>query len=208
MQLIPVLSWIGLRGRCGFCGKPIHWQYPLVEAAGALIGVMAVLTAMGADGSWAVLEGIAFALFFFALLVVTAFDLRWGLVPVEFTLGAALATGAVRVMDGSGLALTLAGALATGGLLWLIVFLSRGRLMGEGDPAVGLLLGAGLGWPLGIVGVGAAFLVGGIVAMLLLAARKVGRKTPVPFVPFLAVGAIMAYWWGEPFLEAFAYAFS
>lgn len=207
-QLIPLVSWIVLRGHCASCRKSIHWQYPVVELAGALIGTIVFRAAWYPGGEIAWIMGGFLAFFLFALLVVAAFDLRWGLVPMEFTLGAAAIVGMLRMIDGASVASTLAGALATGGLLWLIVLLSRGRLMGEGDPAVGVLLGAALGWPLGIVAVGAAFLVGGLVAMLLLVARKVSRKTPVPFVPFLAVGAIMSYWWGESFLATLLYAFS
>ena len=79
--------------------------------------------------------------------------------------------------------------------------------MGEGDPAVGFLIGAALGWPLGLVAVALSFLIGGCVAMVLLATGVVKRTTPVPFVPFLSAGAIVAYFHGAPLIEFFSYAF-
>jgi prepilin signal peptidase PulO-like enzyme (type II secretory pathway) len=89
----------------------------------------------------------------------------------------------------------------------MFVWLSRGRAMGEGDPAVGFLMGAVLGWPMGPISLLLAFICGGFVASVLLLTKLVSRKTAVPFVPFLAVGATVAYWGREPLLQFLSYAF-
>lgn len=204
-HLVPLVSWVALRARCAFCGKPIHWQYPAVEAAGAAIGVVSLLWASHGGTSDITLAAFT-AIFLFVLLVVAAFDLRWRLVPLEFVLGSALLLGAWAVrsagIGGSAvLASVLVGGVATAAPLAAFAWLSNERLMGKGDWAVGLLLGVALGWPLGPLSLGLAFLIGGMTAAVLLLLRVVHRKTPVPFVPFLAAGACVAYFWGEPILR-------
>jgi prepilin signal peptidase PulO-like enzyme (type II secretory pathway) len=204
-HLVPIVSWIALGARCAFCKKSIHWQYPVVEVAGAVIAAAALITHTSIDGtiSW---TGAAYmAALFFTLLVITVFDIRWQLVPMEFTLGAALVLGAWNAFVHP--VPVLVGALVTAFMLAAIVWMSGGRLMGEGDPAVGLLIGAALAWPTALVAIGAAFMIGGFVAMVLLALGVVKRKTPVPFVPFLSLGAVVAYFWGAQFIHAFSYAF-
>ncbi len=204
-HLIPIVSWIVLRARCTFCTKPIHWQYPVVETAGAAIGMISVL--------WASQNGVVhweraafIAVFLFVLLVITAFDLRWQLVPMEFVLGSAFFLGAWQVISAgpgwaSAAASVLIGSALTAAPLAAFAWLSNERLMGKGDWAVGLLAGAALGWPGGPLSLAIGFVIGGLVAAMLLLARLVHRKTPVPFVPFLAAGAGVAYFWGEPILR-------
>ena len=206
IHLIPVFSWIMLGARCAFCRKPIHWQYPVVEAAGAAIMYVALIANGGGSDvtNWIGVLYTAFLLF--TLLIITTFDMRWQLVPMEFTVAAGVLLGLWNAGMGNPL-LVLVGAMATSLILGVIVWVSGGRLMGEGDPAVGFLIGAALGWPLGLVAVALSFLIGGCVAMVLLATGVVKRKTPVPFVPFLSAGAIVAYFHGAPLLDLFSYAF-
>jgi len=207
-HLIPILSWVVLRARCAFCREPIHWQYPVVETLGALIGVCAVWSSIGDTViDW---KRLVFTLLFlFSLLVIGAFDARWQLVPVEFTLASAVVVGIAHLLtlgwtQAPGIIL---GTALTAGGLWLIVRVSRGRLMGEGDPIVGVLVGTGLGWPLSPVALGFAFMLGGMVAAMLLAAGRVRRDTAVPFVPFFAIGAFVAYFWGSQIIALFSNAF-
>ncbi len=208
-HLIPIVSWVVLRARCAFCREPIHWQYPVVETVGALIGVCAVWSSIHPAGvDW---KHVVFTLVFLCiLLVIAAFDARWQLVPVEFTLWSAFVIALARLgIEGPAQLLTmLMGAGLTAGGLWLIVRLSRGRLMGEGDPIVAVLIGAALGWPLAPVALGVAFMLGGAVATVLLVAGRVRRDTAVPFIPFFAIGAFVAYFWGSQMLALFSNALS
>lgn len=207
-QLIPIVSWIVLRARCAFCHHAIHWQYPLVEAAGAVIGAVSVMTAQ-TQGNIDVGRAVFTACFLFTLLVITAFDVRWQLVPVQFVVGSAITVGILSgIIGGWGVVPTLiGGALSTAFILAMIVMLSGGRMMGDGDPFVGLLLGAALGWPLGPLSLGLAFMIGGATAAALLLTGSVHRKTAVPFVPFLAAGAIVAYFHQASVLAFLHYGF-
>ncbi|OGL73007.1 hypothetical protein A3E39_04810 [Candidatus Uhrbacteria bacterium RIFCSPHIGHO2_12_FULL_60_25] len=198
---IPLVSWFVLKARCAMCGKRIHWQYPAVEAAMAVFAVVAFLR--HPDDPFT----IGFELLAsFCLLVITAFDLRWQLVPLEFTVSSAMLVGAVRVFMGEDVVTVILGALTVAFLLGLLVLASRGAWMGEGDPVVGLLMGTALGFPLALAGVVIAFVIGGTVAAALLIQGAVTRKTRVPFAPFLAAGTLVAIWWQEPLLSFLNYA--
>jgi leader peptidase (prepilin peptidase)/N-methyltransferase len=208
-HLIPIVSWIALRARCAFCRAPIHWQYPAIETAGALIGAISVWTSLSLAGL-DIRHAIMTLLFLFVLLVIAAFDIRWQLVPVEFTLGSAIVLGVLRVLFTGAAVIpdVIVGMALTAGGLWLIVWLSGARLMGEGDPIVGVLIGAVLGWPLAPMALGVAFMVGGVVAAMLLAAGRVRRDTAVPFIPFFAIGAFVAYFWGDHLVALFSHVLS
>jgi leader peptidase (prepilin peptidase) / N-methyltransferase len=201
-HLVPILSWFLLRGKCRDCGKPIHWQYPLVEAAVALIALMAFIrhaNDTSPQAIWIMLFELAVG---FCLVVITAFDLRWQLVPLEFTLASTMILGVSSFLLGTSWLSLLFGAMTASLPLALIVLLSRGRAMGEGDPIVGLLMGTILGFPLAIAGLFVAFILGGSVAAALLVQGSVKRTSHIPFVPFLAAGALIAVWWQAP-LEAY-----
>lgn len=204
-DLVPVLSWIFLGGRCRSCRKPVHWQYPAVEFIMAVLTLVAVLR--HADGGMFGVFLIGFeVLLAFVLVVIATFDLRWKLVPMEFIFGSTVILLAYRVLLGASALQLILGAIVIGVLLGMIVFASRGMMMGEGDPFVGLLMGAVLGFPLAIFGLLIAFIIGGSVAAALLIERAVTRKTEIAFVPFLAAGTMIAYWWGGPLELLLRYA--
>jgi prepilin signal peptidase PulO-like enzyme (type II secretory pathway) len=142
----------------------------------------------------------------FILLVIVAFDLRWQLIPLEFTAGSAMVLAAFELALGADAYEIATGAVFIFLVLSGFVAFSRGRLMGEGDPVVGLLMGVVLGFPFSVIGLVVTFLVGGIVATALLLGGRVGRKTAVPFAPFLAAGILISVWWKEPLAILFGYA--
>ncbi len=196
-HLVPILSWFFLHGQCPDCAKPIHWQYPIVEAVGALIGFVAFsrhdpLT----DPRIASLFLFEF-LFAMDLLVLVTFDLRWRLLPIEFMAGSGLVFALFRLISG---VLTLRevaiGLAVGGGFLGIQVVLSRGRWMGFGDPWAGAMIGAALGWPMIAYAFYFTYIVGGFVALMLLATGILSRGTRIPFAPWLATGALCALWFG------------
>lgn len=206
-HLVPVFSWFMLRGRCAACRAPIHWQYPAVETAGTALALAAWLRYVTVPQAAWMLFVFELALSF-ALLVIAVSDLRWQVVPLEFTLASAILLGAGRVwLDGDWRPAVL-GALAVSAILAAFVLISRGAWMGEGDPAIGLLMGAALGWPLALAGLVISFILGGMVAAALLLQGGVTRKTPVPFAPFLALGTLIVYWWQAPLGVFLKYAFT
>jgi leader peptidase (prepilin peptidase)/N-methyltransferase len=203
VDLIPVASYLWLRGRCRTCGAKIPQRILWVElATGAAFGLL----------SWYVgLEpALAVVLFYFCLLlVIGVIDLEQGLILnilVYPGMVVALALGAVAALTSLDLSVvpTLGSAALGGGiglvLFLLIVILSRGG-MGLGDVKMAALLGLFLGFPLVFVGIFLAIFSGGLVAILLLLVRLKGRKQTVPFGPFLALGGFVALLWGPPILD-------
>jgi prepilin signal peptidase PulO-like enzyme (type II secretory pathway) len=183
---IPLLSFAVLRGQCRACGRRIPWRYPLVELATA----GAMLAAHGRFGFTPPLAVAATLLA--ALIAVTVIDLQHQIIPDLITLPGIIAglVGAPAAGMVSWLE-SLLGIAVCGGLL-LMVVVATGGGMGSGDMKLGAMLGAFLGWRLGLFALLVAVLLGGIVAAGLLLTGRKGRKDALPFGPFLALGGTAA----------------
>ncbi|MGA9875133.1 MAG: prepilin peptidase [Solirubrobacteraceae bacterium] len=199
---VPVLSWLLLRGHCRNCSAPISKRYPLVEALCGLLCVAAVL----AGGSTAT---IALNVTFILLLVpVALIDLEHRIIPNQLTmLGAVLALGLGTALDPSGEPTRLIAGLAAGGAL-LAAALAYPGGMGMGDVklagVMGLFLGSAVAPAMLIA------LLAGVLYGVLIVARKgtqAGRKTAVPFGPFLAFGSIVAVFAGDPLVNWYTTTF-
>ncbi|MDI3317281.1 MAG: prepilin peptidase [Bacillota bacterium] len=193
-ELVPLASWLALRGRCRSCGAAIGWQAPAVEAGTALL--FAAVTATGRG--WAeTLLGLGLV----ALLVVaTGVDLRVRLIPDAangLAAGWALAIGFLA--RGGGFWPHLAAAAGAGLLFALIGRLSGGGL-GGGDVKLAAVLGLFLGpAPAALAFFAAAVLGGGVAGFLLVTGRR-SRRDELPFGPFLAAGALVAWFWAGPLI--------
>ena len=194
---IPIVSYLVLRGRCRSCGASIGIRYLAVELATALL-VAACLARFGLTG-----EGFVAAFFVAVLVLLSAIDVERRILPDRIVLPAAAALLAANCALAPDRALEwcLAALAASGFLFAALVAYPRG--MGMGDVKLALLLGAALGASVAVamaVGLAAAL----VVAIVILARRgAAGRKTAIPFGPFLAFGAIVALFAGEPLLDAY-----
>jgi leader peptidase (prepilin peptidase)/N-methyltransferase len=184
---VPVVSWLLLHGRCRDCRTPISARYPLVEALTAALAAGVVLTN---DGLHDVLLGLVLV----ALLVpIALIDLDHRIIPNRLTaLGAvaALAIGAATDLDG--VPQQLIAAAAAGGFL-LLAALARPGGMGMGDVKLAGMLGLFLGREVAVALL-VALVAGTLVGLAVMARRGVGegRKTAIPFGPFLALGGVVA----------------
>jgi leader peptidase (prepilin peptidase) / N-methyltransferase len=203
VDLVPVASWLALRGKCRQCRTPIGIEPIVIELATATIFVIFGLH-FGADAALP-----AFLVLGAALVALTWIDLREQRLPREISytalvLGAIALTIAALVRGeperiwqmalGAGIALAIMGTIHVA---------SRGG-MGEGDVRLAPLLGAYLGWlnP-GIVPIGLfyGFLLGAVVGVALMAIGSAGRRTAVPFGPFLAAGTVLAVLTGQEVVD-------
>lgn len=191
---IPVLSYFALHGRCRDCGIAIPWRYPLIETATAALFVVAALT------SPSVADTVVACVFLSALVAVTAIDLELQLIPDRITLPG-IAVGFLTSFLGTRTTWpeSLLGIIVGGGLLLAVIVLSGGG-MGGGDMKLAAMIGAFLGYKLALLALLLAVIVGGVVALTLLSTGIRGRKDPIPFGPFLAIGAALALLGGEAFL--------
>ena len=191
---IPVVSFVALRGRCRACAMAIPSRYPLIEVVTAGAFVLAYLL-FGAT-----LDFLIAAALLAALIAITAIDLRHQIIPDVITLPGIvagvvlnLATGRVGWLD------SLIG-IAVGGGIFLVIILVSGGGMGGGDMKLGAMLGAFLGWKLGLLALLLGVLAGGAVAVVLLLLGRKGRKDAIPFGPYLALGGAIALLWGDQVL--------
>lgn len=189
---IPLISWLVLRGRCRDCQAPIPLRYPLVEGGTAVLAV-ASLAVFGLTP-----YGLLAASFCAVLVVLTAIDVEHLIVPNTIVLPAAgAALVAHTLIDPS--VEWLVGALAASGFL-LLAALAYPRGLGMGDVKLALLLGAMLGRSVGV-----ALLVGVVAALVpavVVAARGGSvRGLKIPFVPFLALGGVVALFFGDALLD-------
>jgi leader peptidase (prepilin peptidase)/N-methyltransferase len=193
---VPVLSWLGLRGRCRACGERISWRYPAVElATGALY---AAVVAARDDAA-----GIALGLILVTALVpIVLIDLERRLIPNVITAPAAVAAlVAGLALDLDGVPEQLIAGAAAGGF-FLLAALAYPRGMGMGDVKLAGVLGLCLGRavaPALMIALLSGVLVGGVVIARL--GTRVGRKTAVPFGPFLALGGLVALFAGDAVVD-------
>lgn len=196
LDLVPILSFLFLRARCRQCGTKISWQYPVVEALAAVLGVGVYIVHP---------EPLAFVYWFFVwmtLLFTFVYDLKHMIIP--WVCSITLAVLAVVGFAVGLLPLTWWGIVA-GPLLALPLFLlslfSGGRWMGWGDSALQLSLGWFLGFSMGLTALMFGFWSGALVGGVLLSLSRAWRSghsrftmnSEIPFAPFLICGAAAAH---------------
>ncbi|MGZ4213894.1 MAG: prepilin peptidase [Actinomycetota bacterium] len=201
---IPVLSWLLLRGRCRYCGAPISARYPAIELlTAALFGLAAWRIRPATDL-------VAFPPLLWVLVVLSFIDLEHKLLPNRIV-GPSLATGVVltgvaaALGPGAGawVRALAGGAVAFGFFLLLAIISPRG--MGMGDVKLSSVLGLALGylgWGRLFVGLLLSFVAGAVGGIGLIAARKAGMKSEVPFGPYLALGTIVSILFDGPLVRA------
>ncbi|MFA4845114.1 MAG: prepilin peptidase [Patescibacteria group bacterium] len=195
-DLVPVWSYLILKGRCRRCKSVLSWQYPAVEiVAGVLF-----LIAFQRDG-WS-LTFIRDAVFVSYLILIFVYDLRHMLIIDRFTIPAMIFAVIVNLWLG----IIPAWSVLTGGLVlaafFLIQFLiSKGTWVGGGDIRMGSLMGFMLGLEQGLVALFIAYLLGAIVGVGLLLSGKANRKTPIPFGTFLATASVIVLFAGDPLVS-------
>ena len=205
VDLVPVLSFVYLRGRCRYCRQAISWQYPVVEL---LTAGMTYLAWWAASHGWQ-LSGVGqLGLFGLPLIrlgllwlvgftgIVTAvIDLKHYLIPDWSNWLIGLSGTMLGLINHDWQIRLVAGLLASG-FMASIYFLTKGKGMGWGDVKLSLALGLWLG---GVTQVGmmAAYVLGAAMGLILLALRQAQLKQAIPFGPFLLLGAGLAMMFGQ-----------
>ncbi len=198
---VPVLGWLLLRGRCRACHEAIPARYPVVEATSCLLAVAVVVTKHS-------VHDIALGLVLVAVLVpIALIDFDQRIIPNKITLPAAVAAlGIGLATKPAGVPEQLIAGMAAGGFL-LAFALVYPRGMGMGDVKLAAVLGLYLGRavaPAIFAGVLAGAVFGAMVMARLGVAR--GRKTAVPFGPFLALGGLIGLFWGPALVHAYLHS--
>ena len=198
-DLIPVLSWLVLRGRCRTCGQKIPARVLWVELVTGLAFAYLFLHFGMTPVLWVSLLYAAFT------IVIFIIDMEHQLILNNILLPAMAAALAVSLFSNQiELAPTLLnaviGAVAGFGIFLIVYVVSRGG-MGEGDVKLGALAGLITGWPNIIVAVIMSWIASGLVAIGLLALRRKGRREAIAFGPFLALSMFITFLWGTTLID-------
>jgi leader peptidase (prepilin peptidase)/N-methyltransferase len=196
-DLIPVLSFLFLKGQCQYCHGKISWQYPAVELAGGL-GFLAIAHWVGIGWN----EKIWLSGLFLVGLVIFVYDIKYLLIPNSF-----VATAFVWTLVGIfflGQGNFISGLIGGAGLFsfFLILYLvSGGQWIGGGDVKLGFVLGLLLGWQLSLVALLLAYVLGAVIGVALVFFKKANFKSQVPFGPFLILSATVVQVWGYEIIK-------
>jgi leader peptidase (prepilin peptidase)/N-methyltransferase len=192
---VPLVSWLVLRGRCRDCSVRIPWVYPAVELLTAVL-IAGCVFAFGLTA-----EAVISAFFCSVLVAVSAIDLEHRIIPNRIVLPATVVVLAANTLRDPSPKWALAALGASGFLFTAALIYPAG--MGMGDVKLALLMGAALGSTVAV-----AMMAGMLAAMvpsIVLFARygSKARKMGIPFGPFLALGSVVALFWGHAILDAY-----
>lgn len=214
-DLVPLFSWLYLRGKCRYCAKAISIQYPLVEMITALLFVASYIW-------WpANLHGMQDIIFGLWLVLVTGlmallvYDLRWFLLPDRilfklYAVGSLMAILSIisAISPGRVLINELLGVLVGGGIFYVLYQVSSGKWIGGGDVKLGWLLGLVAGTAgRAVLLIFLASLIGSLLSVVLMAGKRLNRKSTIPFGPFLIIGLIIVQLFGRDLLHWYQIAF-
>ena len=200
-DLLPVLSWLMLKGKCRYCHKLISWQYPLVEALTAVLFVVSYLYwPYRLDAaSWALFGlWLAFLVGFMALIV---YDLRWMILPNKIvyvlTALAVVQVAPKAILNSDELGVVTGafwGFVTIGGLFYALFQVSKGRWIGGGDVKLAFMIGILVGGPVNsLLVLFISSVLGTAVSLPLMAKKNLKISSRIPFGPFLLVATIIVY---------------
>jgi len=214
-DLIPLVSWIALKGKCRQCHTPIGFLEPLVELSLLLFFVLSyAFWPYGLTTGFEIARFILWLVAGIAMAILAIYDAKWSLLPdkVTFTLiGIGLVTSILSVVGSADIIETLANILGSiiilSGLYFLVYLVSKGKWIGFGDIKLGLGLALLLSdWQLAFVALFAANLIGCLWVIPGMVMGKIKRQTHIPFGPLLIVGAIIAAIAGPYLIQAYLVA--
>lgn len=207
-DLVPVLSWLAVNGKCRYCRKPISWEHPLGEliAAGLFLGSYTYWPfQFDASGTTLFIFWLVFLLGFMALAI---FDMKWMILPnnLVFPLAgvATVQILAMAVTFNGGLTVLYEafwGVIIGGGLFYALFQFSDGKWIGGGDVKLGAVLGLIVGGPTAaLMMIFLASVLGSLVAVPLMLTGRLKSNSRLPFGPFLLLACIITYLFGASML--------
>ena len=193
---IPLVSFVWLKGRCRTCKIIIPKDYFLVELATPLllVGLTYFHLNIITFNPWHYFRDFLFAVI---LIIVFVYDFKYKLILSGLTWAGVILALVINHHLGMSIEGLALGAAVGGGFFLLQYLVSRGRWVGGGDARLGCMIGALLGWPNIVVALFFSYIMGALVAVPLLVARKKNMNSEMPFGTFLAVGTFVTLLWGS-----------
>ncbi len=214
-DLVPLFSWLFLRGKCRYCGKPVSSQYPLVELAVAGLFLASYVWWPQAFDAPQTAIFLLWLAILTGLMALVVYDARWSLLPNRiiyplWVLAAIQAVIAIWAATDPSRALldALLGVLVGGGIFYALFQVSGGRWIGGGDVKLGALLGLVVATPAkALLFIFLGSLLGSLVSIPLIATGRMKRTSVIPFGPFLVAAVIIVVLFGGDMLDWYRQAF-
>jgi len=213
-DLVPLLSFALLHGKCRYCTKPISVQHPLVELATGILFVLLslkfhlVIFTLVSLGFAQILELLYLWTIASLLMVIFVYDLKHFLIPDKVLYPAILVSGIWYLVSSMAgwislhqILNTIYSAAGAAGFFLAIYLFSKGRAMGFGDVKLAFFMGLFLSWPNILVALSLAFAAGAIVGLALIVSKRKTMRSEVPFGPFLIAGTFAALFWGNSIVD-------
>ena len=204
-DLIPILSWLLLRGKCRYCKQKISFQYPLVETLTLLASLLYLSFWHDKNSIVGISELILQLLTLYGLISLFIYDMRWYKLPTRIIYGLYFFVIPYQFMifyhsnnKFSFLSNLFISALIGGGLFYVLHIISNGKWIGGGDVRLGFLLGLSLGNPIkSILLIFISSLLGSLVGVFLIIFKKLNKKSLIPYGPFLILSYFLVQLFGN-----------
>ena len=213
LDLIPIFSYLSLKGKCRYCKEPISKQYLFVEL---ITGVVFFLVAYLLNASFLTqgflnLEFLNLIFYFFVasyFIMIFIFDLKWFIIPdgltfsgIAVTLFYLILSTFLNVLSVEELFVRVLTAFIVFLFFFALYFFSEGKAMGFGDVKLVVFLGLLLGFPNILPALFIAFFLGAVIGLIMMMFKKKGMKSEIPFGPFLVFGTFVSLFFGEYFIS-------
>ncbi|MBL7022368.1 prepilin peptidase [Patescibacteria group bacterium] len=200
-DLVPLFSWLALKGKCRFCNDKISWQYPAVEFITALLFIIGYLILVTDFSTFIILNYIFYLIAISFLIVIFVFDHLHQLILDKVTIPLmVIAIIFIFVLRLNWTEHVLAGIAGGAWFGWQYI-LSKGKWIGGGDIRLGIIMGLLLGFPGVIVALFLAYILGAIVGVYLLATKKRDRGSQIAFGTFLSLSTVVTWLCGDQLLD-------
>jgi len=210
LDLIPIFSYFSLKGKCRYCKKPISKQYPIVEL---VTGIIFLLVAYFMQANFVTLgifnlEFLWLMFYWFVaayFIMIFIFDVKWFIIPDGLTFSAIAitliylfaGTFALGIFTEAELLTRVITAFVTFLFFFALYFFSDGKAMGFGDVKLVIFLGLLLSFPNVLPALFIAFGLGAVIGIIMMALKRRGMKSEIPFGPFLVLGTFVALFFGD-----------
>jgi leader peptidase (prepilin peptidase) / N-methyltransferase len=208
-DLVPVFSYIFLKGRCRYCCEKISIQYPLVEFSTGVLFVFLGVSSIGGLSLFEIVTTLYLLVVATLLVLIFVYDLKHFIIPdfANFSLiGISFAYLSFISFYNQDLQIFLHGIFsALGAFLFFfaLYYFTRGKGMGFGDVKFVVFMGFFLGFPKILVALFVSFVLGAIIGLTLIAVKIKKPKSQIPFGPFLIAGTLLGYFYGAEVIELY-----
>ena len=211
-DLIPLLSFVFLKGKCRYCQKPISPQYPLVELLTGALFLLNFWILNPSFSAFDLLKSVYYLIISSLLIIIFVFDLKYHLIPDQFVYSAIFVSCiwylVSSIFFGSYTKYEILNFIysAIGSALFFltIYFSTRKKGLGFGDVEIAFFMGLFLGFPNIIVALFLAFFSGALVGIVLMIFKKKTLKSELPFGPFLVTATLFSLFFGQPLIDFYS----